>query len=67
MTMVPRSRRLILVGGGLLVAGWLALFLTVIGVVKASFALSFLAYGACMVGLGLGVFGAYISRRRGGE
>lgn len=65
--MAPGSSRLILVGAGLLVTGWLALFLTVIGVLKASFTLSFAAYGACMVGLALGVFGAFLSRRREGE
>jgi hypothetical protein len=59
------GKRAILIGAGLLVAGWLALFLTVIGLVKPSFVVSFLAYGACMVGLALGVFGAFLSRGRG--
>jgi hypothetical protein len=64
--MTPRyGKRLIVIGAGLLLAGWLALFLTVIGVLKASFTVSFLSYGACMVGLALGVIGAFLSRGRG--
>lgn len=53
----PSPRGLMFLGGGLLVCGWLLLFLIVVGVVAPGFALSFLAYGVSFIGFVLGLIG----------
>ena len=50
--------KLILIGFVLVLFGAVAPFLMVIQVVESSFILSFLSYGASMVGLFLGLIGA---------
>jgi hypothetical protein len=51
-------RTMILVGLVLVVLGFVVPFLMVLKIVEASFALSFLSYGASVVGLLLGLIGA---------
>lgn len=53
-----KPRRLITLGFLLVLFGFAALFLMVMRVIEASFALSFLAYGASFGGLMLGIIGA---------
>lgn len=61
-------RQALLLWGGLalMLAGWLALFAVLLGLVSASLALSFGAYGASFAGLVLGVIGVLERRERGG-
>lgn len=56
------SINLIIIGGCLLVGGWLMIFAQVIRLLQPSFFLSFFGYGACIVGLGLGITGAFMAR-----
>lgn len=58
--------RLILIGFVLLVVGWVLPFLMVMRVIEPTFALAFLAHGASVGGLFLGIIGAatYIRNRR---
>ncbi len=62
-----RPLRLLAIGSGLVLAGWLLPFLMVLRVIDASFALSFLSYAALLSGTVLGVVGAlqYRSLRDG--
>lgn len=55
--------KLIVVGLAFLLVGFLLLFFMVIRLIAPSFALSFLAYTACFIGLTLGLIGV-IQRRR---
>lgn len=55
--------KLIIVGLAFLLAGFLLLFSMVLWLITPSFALSFLAYTACSVGLILGLVGIIQSRR----
>ena len=55
--------KLIVVGLAFLLVGFLLLFFMVIRLIAPSFALSFLAYIACSIGLILGLAGI-IQRRR---
>ena len=59
--------KLILIGFVLVLFGAVAPFLMVMQVVESSFLLSFLSYGASMVGLFLGLVGAalYVRTHRG--
>lgn len=50
--------RLMAIGLTLLVGSWLVLLLTVSRLIASSFALSLTAYGASVVGLVIGLFGA---------
>ena len=53
----PNPLKLIVVGLAFLLAGFLLLFFMVIRLIDPSFALSFLAYAACSIGLVLGLVG----------
>ncbi len=52
------STRLMVVGFGLLLAGWLVLLLMVVGRIAPGFLLSFGAYATSVAGLVIGLFGA---------
>lgn len=59
-------RNLILIGFVLVLFGFVVPFLMVLQVLKSTFLLSFVSYGASMVGLMLGMIGAvmYVRLRR---
>lgn len=60
------STRLIVVGFSMLLAGWFALLLIVIGRVGSGFLLDFGAYAVSVAGLAIGLFGVgEYTRRRG--
>lgn len=50
--------RLVAAGAALLVAGWLAVFAMVVRWIPAALEVALVAYGASVVGLGLGLAGA---------
>ncbi len=60
------ARRLLVIGGLLLVAGWVFPFLMVIHVIEASLWLSFLSWGISVGGLFTGLIGAalYVTLKR---
>lgn len=62
-----KPRRLILLGFLLVLSSFVVLFLMVMRVIEASFALSFLAYGASFGGLMLGIIGAALENIRDRE
>lgn len=53
-----RAVRLILIGSGLVIAGWVLPFLMVLRVLEPSFPLVFFSYAALLCGMGLGLVGA---------
>ena len=57
---------LMIYGFLLLLCGFLLAFAMVVGVIEASFLVSFVSYSASLTGLILGLFGAvdYVQRRR---
>lgn len=58
--------RLIFIGFALVLFGFLGPLMMVVGILEASFALSFLSHGASVGGLFLGLLGTamYVGRRR---
>jgi hypothetical protein len=60
---MDNPKRLILIGGFLVVFGFVAPFLMVIGVVQSTFFLNFLSYGASVVGSFMGFLGAAMYAR----
>jgi hypothetical protein len=57
--MKAQSLQYILLGFEMVVFGAVSPFMMVLGVIKISFWLSMLAYGASVIGLFIGVFGAF--------
>lgn len=68
--MVPLNnpRRLIFIGGALLIIGWILPLLTVLNIIDPSFAVLFVGYGMSVAGLVTGLVGVYtyfpFSRRK---
>jgi membrane associated rhomboid family serine protease len=58
-----QPKRLILIGFLLVLFGFVTPFLMVLGVVKSTFALNFISYGASIGGLFMGLFGAAMYTR----
>lgn len=56
--------RLLVLGFGLLAAGWIVLFLMVLNVIGLSYTLSFAAYVSSVLGLAVGMYGLAGYRRR---
>jgi hypothetical protein len=59
--MQPKS--LILIGFLLVLFGFVAPFLMLLGVVESTFALNFISYGASVCGLFMGMYGAALYTR----
>lgn len=56
--------RLLVAGFGLLIAGWVILFLMVLNVIGLSYTLSIAAYLSTVLGLAVGMYGLAGYRRR---
>lgn len=56
---MKNPRRLIFIGGGLLVVGWIIPLLMVMDFIPPSFPLAFSGYAASMAGLVTGLIGVY--------
>jgi hypothetical protein len=56
--MRTHPKKIIVIGFFLVLSGFVVPFLMVLQIVKASFLLSFLSYGASIAGLFLGIIGA---------
>ncbi len=59
-----RPKQIIAVGFVLVLVGFVAPFLMVMGVIRSTFALSFIVYGISIVGLFMGVYGGALLIRR---
>jgi len=61
--MEANPKKIIIIGAVLVIFGFIAPFLMVMGVIQSTFFLNFLSYGASVVGVFLGFLGAAMYTR----
>ena len=61
--MAANPKRLIIIGAVLVIFGFVAPFLMILGYLRSTFFLNFLSFGASVVGLFLGMLGAALYTR----